>query len=378
MASAVSSTMTNETTEVSAALFERIQAISQDGAHYYINRGINAWTFTGGDCFAVLSAISTELLSLLKNARTRGASKLFAVHVLNRLDELGFFDIFEHSQSLLNFANKDFGFFTVCKPLGQLNKFSAEKHFDIKFNIHYDELNRVFDEIQFFTLIKALRLMLSQLYFFNFHTYTWSSKHNPASATFKNRDGKFIATPTYVDYVTILHELYGLFVEYEDNLHEFMQVFSEAAKLSKAYAEAHKADRVFTEGHKATKQSSPQLDCKAEPSLAEKRSALSARLAAQQAGNKAFDAQMAAVKARAEQRKIEEALRVAQEELVAEEVAIPEETVVEEVTITEPEWHVVPVHVQQQQKMFHSPRSQRAPRFSRSSQAARFLGLNTS
>ena len=227
-----------------------MDSISTIFTKYYTAEKVGELRLGDANLKHLLATIYTEIRIMDHSVKSGSDTPQVAFHraIMNGLEKLGYFKILQGTAELTNYiTNPKFGGSTVGAPLGSMIKRTKET-FDIRFDVSYAEQEMTLDECKFFLLVKAHRLFLAEL------SKKASRSYNPADiepgkAVYRKyagdaqqvRNGKTVMVPIFtehssvdfVDYVTLLKDIYTPMYAYSDNLSEFTKIFGEAAAASK-------------------------------------------------------------------------------------------------------------------------------------------------
>ena len=200
----------------------------------------------------LLSAVLTELTILYRSSQSKKdtPSKVFAQHVLSEFTKLGFDNICVKCDALQEYEDEEFGY-VLASDLRKLC-FRKKGEFDGTFDIHFSDMDASLDETQLFTLIKALRLYLSELFMRVARTYD-PTDFKAENATYSYQGAKR-STAEFLAYATNLYKLHLDFCKFSDNLSEFGTIFKKAAELSKNMSQTLKTQKEASRHVKTAKQ----------------------------------------------------------------------------------------------------------------------------
>ena len=189
----------------------------------------------------LLATVCTELAILYKSSLSSNEtpSKVFAEHVLSELTIFEFDKLCVKCDTLQQYDEAEFGYF-LKSELGKLCH-RKKGEFDPTFDIHFSDMEASLDDTKLFTLIKALRLYLSELFRRIAGTYD-PTDFKPENATYSHKGSKR-ATPEFISYAMDLHSLHLDFCKFSDNLSEFGKIFKNASVLSKTLSEKLKTQK---------------------------------------------------------------------------------------------------------------------------------------
>lgn len=189
----------------------------------------------------LLAAILHELTTLYKGTQTKSdtPSKVFGQHVLEAFTRLGLDKLCVKCDALQEFESDEFGF-SLRSQFGKLTH-RKKGEFDPSYDIHFKEIELPLEETRLFTLIKALRLYVAELFIRMVGSYD-PADFDSSRVTYNVGTSKR-SSQSFIAYAEQLNQIHFDFCKYSETLSEFSETFKKAAELSKALSEKQKVER---------------------------------------------------------------------------------------------------------------------------------------
>jgi hypothetical protein len=231
-----------------------MESISNTYTSIYTAENVGEETLGHANLKQILAALLSEYRIMVHSANTAGESTpqgAFHSTILAGLTRLGYLKIMQETAELANYiTDPKFGASTIGSELGYMARRSKED-FDIRFDLTFNEQNLKLDECRLSVIIKAHRLFLAELCKKVCRSYN-PSDIDPSKAVYRKfageseqiRNGKTVKVPKFtehssidfVNYVTLLKQVYSRMYAYSDTLSEFIEIFTAAAAASKQVA----------------------------------------------------------------------------------------------------------------------------------------------
>jgi hypothetical protein len=189
----------------------------------------------------LLAAVLHELTTLYKGTQTKTdtPSKVFGQYVLEAFTRLGLDKLCVKCDALQEFESEEFGF-SLRSQFGKLTH-RKKGEFDPSYDIHFKEMELPLEETRLFTLIKALRLYVAELFIRMVGSYD-PADFDSSRVTYNVGTAKR-SSQAFIAYAEQLNQIHFGFCKYSETLSEFSETFKKAAELSKALSEKQKAER---------------------------------------------------------------------------------------------------------------------------------------
>jgi hypothetical protein len=229
-----------------------MDSISNIFSNFYTTENIGDVQLGRANLKEILAALLTEFRIIEHSVKTTGTSTpqgVFHSTILAGLNKLGYSKVLLETAELVNYiTNPKFGSATIGASIGYMVKRTKEE-FDIRFDLSFAEQNTTLDECKMTTMIKTHRLFLAELCKKITRSYN-PDDIEPGRAVFRKfagqveqiRKGKTVkvanftehSSVEFVDYVTLLKQVYTRVYAFSDTLSEFTSIFASAAAASKA------------------------------------------------------------------------------------------------------------------------------------------------
>ncbi len=189
----------------------------------------------------LLAAVLHELTTLYKGTQTKSdtPSKVFGQHVLEAFTRLGLDKLCVKCDTLQEYESEEFGF-SLRSQFGKLTH-RKKGEFDPSYDIHFKEMELPLEETRLFTLIKALRLYVAELFIRMVGSYD-PADFDSSRVTYNVGTAKR-SSQAFIAYAEQLNQIHFGFCKYSETLSEFSETFKKAAELSKALSEKQKVER---------------------------------------------------------------------------------------------------------------------------------------
>jgi hypothetical protein len=194
----------------------------------------------------------------------------YAKLVNTGLSQLNFFKFVASTlHRLFDYTDAEFSNFTVLSRVDAFTRVSKEEFEESKGYYPYRSvLEQQLTDVQPIELVRAVRLVLQKLVYRFFHTYDVHEMRevgkknvkvcDPSNATFRRGD-RNITTEEFRDFIEVLLEACDVVNGYTQELTEFRDVFTQAARVAKQMRDEYRqANPVQQRQQKSQQQNSQQ------------------------------------------------------------------------------------------------------------------------